>query len=119
MRSEEGLARAKALLGARLGERVALDDLAAVAGLSKFHLLRRFRAVTGMTPGAYRRHLRIEGAKQALRRGESPSQVALAFGFVDQSHFTRAFRSETGQTPARFARGAAGAGTRRDREATP
>lgn len=105
MRREDGLARAKALLGDRLGEKLRLDELAAAAGLSKYHLLRRFRAATGMTPGAYRRHLRIEAAKQALRRGESPSQVALAFGFVDQSHFTRIFRSETGVTPARFARG--------------
>jgi AraC-like DNA-binding protein len=107
MMQEEGLARAKALLGDRLGEKVRLDELAAAAGLSKFHLLRRFRAMTGMTPGAYRRHLRIEAAKQALRQGESPSQVALAFGFVDQSHFTRAFRTQTGVTPARFARGGA------------
>jgi transcriptional regulator GlxA family with amidase domain len=101
---DEGVLRAQAVLAARLGEKVGLDELAAAAGLGKFQLLRRFRAVTGMTPGTYRRRLRIEGAKLALARGESPSQVALAFGFVDQSHFTRAFRLQTGETPGRFAR---------------
>lgn len=109
MRRVDGVERALGVLRMRYVERVALDELAAVAGMSKFHFLRRFRAMTGLTPGQYQRRLRIEAAKQALRAGESPSQVALAFGFVDQSHFTRAFRSSTGLTPARFARSTGGA----------
>lgn len=96
--------RVRALLAARVADKLSLAELAAEAGLSKFHLLRRFRAVTGYTPRQYQRHLRIERAKEALARGESPSQVAFACGFVDQSHFTRAFRKATGQTPARYAK---------------
>lgn len=96
--------RVRALLTARVSEKVLLSELAAEAGLSKFHLLRRFQAATGYTPRQYQRHLRIERAKEALGRGEPPSQVAFACGFVDQSHFTRTFRAATGVTPARYAR---------------
>jgi AraC family transcriptional regulator, chemosensory pili system protein ChpD len=95
--------RVRALLAERFADKVHLDELARVAGISKFHLLRQFRAATGLTPQQYQRHLRIEKAKLALDRGESASEVAFACGFVDQSHFTRAFRACTGVTPGRYA----------------
>jgi AraC-like DNA-binding protein len=96
--------RARALLDARVADRVGLDDLARDTGVSKFHLLRQFRRAFGMTPGQYQRHLRIEAAKRALSRGDSPSEVAFACGYVDQSHLTRAFRKSTGVTPGQYAR---------------
>jgi AraC-like DNA-binding protein len=83
--------------------RVTLDQLAAEAGLSKFHLLRLFKARTGFTPWQYQAYLRVEEAKRLLRAGEPPSQVADACGFVDQSHFTRMFKAMLGMTPGVYA----------------
>lgn len=85
--------------------RVTLDQLSAEAKLSKFHLLRLFKAATGFTPWQYQAQLRIEAAKRLLRAGEPPSQVADACGFVDQSHFTRMFKNLLGITPAVYANG--------------
>lgn len=97
------VSRVRAHLHAHALTRVTLDQLAAETGLSKFHLLRLFKARTGFTPWQYQAYLRIEAAKRLLRAGEPPSQVADACGFVDQSHFTRMFRAMLGMTPAVYA----------------
>ncbi len=92
------------LLRERWSDRISLADLAAFAGLSRFELVRRFRAQTGLTPFAYRTNLRIAHARTMLARGEPPAEVALACGFADQAHLTRMFRRAVGVTPALYAR---------------
>jgi AraC-like DNA-binding protein len=93
-----------AVLRERWNDRVSLADLASVAGLSRFELVRRFRAQTGLTPLAYRTNLRVARARTMLACGEPPAQVAAACGFSDQAHLTRTFRRAVGVTPARYAR---------------
>jgi len=80
-----------------------LDDLAATAGLSKYHFLRVFREETGLTPHAYLLNVRIRRASQKLAAGQAPAQVALACGFCDQSHLTRRFKRTYGVTPGQYA----------------
>jgi AraC-like DNA-binding protein len=82
---------------------VRLADLSAVAGLSRFELVRRFRAQTGLTPHAFQTNLRIARARELLTAGEPPAGVAAACGFADQPHLTRTFKRAVGVTPARFA----------------
>jgi AraC-like DNA-binding protein len=70
---------------------MALDRLAEVAELSKFHFLRQFNHVVGMTPGAYLRTLRMCKAARLLRSSETPIlDVAAAVGFADHPSFSRA-----------------------------
>ena len=76
--------------------------LAAAVGFSKFHLLRTFKAATGLTPWRYQVQLRLASARALLRDGVPASQVAVICGFFDQSHFTRLFRASFGITPAAF-----------------
>jgi AraC-like DNA-binding protein len=85
-------------------DRVSLADLSTVAGLSRFELVRRFRADTGMPPHAFQIDLRIGRARRMLAAGEAPAAVAASCGFADQAHLTRTFRRSVGVTPARFAR---------------
>jgi len=97
------LARALALAEARLHEDVSLSDLAAAAGLSRFHFARAFRAATGQTPHAHLRRLRCDRAKTLMvSGGMTLSEIALACGFAHQAHFTTAFRQVTGTTPGRW-----------------
>lgn len=74
-----------------------------VSGLSKFHLLRVFKAQTGLTPWQFQTQMRIDLARRLLTAGEPAGQVAVACGFVDQSHMTRRFRQLVGLTPAAYA----------------
>ncbi|WP_187275336.1 AraC family transcriptional regulator [Methylobacterium sp. WL6] len=76
--------------------------VAAQAGLSREGFTRRFSRHHGMPPHAYRRMLRLNNARQMLRTGTPPAQVAAATDFADQSHFGRSFRHAFGTTPSRY-----------------
>ena len=86
-------------------EDVSLDDLAAMAGLSPFHLVRTFRAATGLPPHAWLDQLRVRHARRLLREGMPIAQVAATAGFADQSHLTRRFKRLVGVTPGQYAAG--------------
>jgi AraC-like DNA-binding protein len=96
--------RARAYLQEHFKESVTLNELAAVSGLSRFHLLRSFARRFGLPPHGYQVRLRVERALRLLRSGMPPSLVASAVGFADQSHLTRHLRHVMGLTPARYAR---------------
>lgn len=82
---------------------VTLDDLADVAGLSKYHFLRQFSQVVGMTPGAYLRTLKLCHAARKLRTTDMPIlDVALSVGFADHPSFSRAFARHMGMTPSEY-----------------
>ena len=83
-----------------LGDDLALDDIAAVAGLSRFHLVRAFGAVTGRSVMRYVRARRLSEAARGLARG-APDILALALdaGYGSHEAFTRAFRDQFGDTP--------------------
>ncbi|MDC0672255.1 helix-turn-helix transcriptional regulator [Nannocystis radixulma] len=89
-------------LDAHLAASVTLDQLAAVAGVSKEHVVRSFTADVGLAPHSYQINARVEQAKQSLLTGSAISDVALALGFHDQSHFARHFRRIVGIPPGRF-----------------
>lgn len=86
----------------RLAERITLDELAAVAGLSPFHFQRQFKRAYHATPQQMLMALRLFEAKRRLAAGEAPAQVAAATGLADQAHLTRAFAQRYGVTPARY-----------------
>ena len=89
-------------LHAHLAERLTLEQLAAVAGLSPYHFLRRFRAQYHVTPQQMLMALRLYEAKRLLATGLPPAQVAAAAGLTDQSHLNRCFVRRYGVTPARY-----------------
>ena len=88
-----------------LDQPITLTELAAAAGVSRFHFSRLFRQSTGFSPIAYVERLRLARAQDLLKLGKLPIvEVALAVGFCDQSAFTRRFHRHLGTTPAAFAR---------------
>ena len=89
-------------LRAHLAERITLDELAAVAGLSPFHFLRQFKRAHHATPQQMLMAWRLFEAKRLLAASEAPAQVAAAVGLADQAHLTRAFANRYGVTPARY-----------------
>jgi AraC-like DNA-binding protein len=96
--------RVTEFLHERLGQTVRLAQLAEVAGMGPFALIRCFRRAVGVPPYAYLELLRVERAKELLRCGTAITEVAYATGFSDQSHLTRHFRRVVGVPPGRYAR---------------
>lgn len=82
-----------------------LAELAAQAGLSKFHFQRLFKSAVGVSPSRYHINLRMNEARRMLRETKmSVIDVALEVGYSDPSHFARLFRRETGLSPSDYRR---------------
>ncbi len=101
------VARARAMLDARLTETTDLEALAAHARLDKFRLCRAFREQVGLPPHAYVTHRRVALAQGFLADGMSQTEVAARVGFYDQSLLHRHFKRILGFTPGAFARATA------------
>jgi AraC family transcriptional regulator len=83
-----------------LGDPLTLDEIADIAGVSRFHLVRAFTAATGLPVMRYVRARRLSEAARALAKG-APDILNLALEADYGSHeaFTRAFRDHFGVTP--------------------
>jgi AraC-like DNA-binding protein len=82
-------------------------DLAAaarVAGASRFHFLREFRRAFGATPHEHLTSVRMERAKQGLRRGVSVTEVCFDVGFASLGSFSALFRRHVGVAPSAYQR---------------
>lgn len=91
-------------LHAHLAEPVALTDLAALAGVSTYRVVRQFQQATGMPPHAYLTQLRVRRARELLAASLPVAAAAVASGFYDQAHLTRHFKRIVGVPPGQFAR---------------
>jgi len=89
-----------------IGKPISVDEMAAVAGLSRFHFSRLFTASQGMGPGAFLTDLRM---RQALRLIQSEmltiKEISEVCGFRDPSYFCRVFRETFDTSPERFRKG--------------
>ncbi|TDE02198.1 AraC family transcriptional regulator [Jiangella asiatica] len=92
---------------------VALDELAAVVGMSKYRMVRACTVQFGAAPHALHLQLRLDLARDLIRRGVPLADVAVATGFHDQPHLGRTFARAYGQTPAQYRAAWSGAGDTR------
>ncbi|WP_175155181.1 AraC family transcriptional regulator [Achromobacter mucicolens] len=86
---------------------LSLADLAGVAGLSRYQVLRAFTRATGLTPHAYQTQRRLLLVRRLIRQGLALADAAALGGFADQSHMTRTFARAYGVSPRRYALAAA------------
>ncbi|MBV9180222.1 MAG: helix-turn-helix transcriptional regulator [Acidobacteria bacterium] len=99
--------RVKDCLESRYTENLTLEELARIANLSPFHLIRVFRKEVGLPPHAYQTRLRLNHAKALLAQAATIREAALNAGFFDQSHFTHHFRKVFGYPPGVHLKGLA------------
>ena len=84
----------------RLGEGLMLSEIARHAGLSERQLQRLFRRAFGMTIQQFIIRSRIQAAIYELTHSQRTiAEIALMFGFSDQSAFTNQFRAVAGLPP--------------------
>lgn len=85
-----------------LSEKIELEKIAAAAFMSRFHYIRIFKLVYGLTPREYLKDLRINKARQLLRRGMSVTQVCFDVGYESIPTFSSAFKRGTGYSPKTY-----------------
>lgn len=82
---------------------VTLDELALVACLSKFHLIRTFKAVFGKTPYQYHLDLKVCRINNLLSSNtaiESLNKIAADFGFTEYSVFYKHYIKKFQKKPS-------------------
>ncbi|MCA1495419.1 AraC family transcriptional regulator [Bradyrhizobium sp. NBAIM14] len=92
--------RALWYIESHLAEPMTLDEIAAISGVSRFHIVRAFAAAVGLPVMRYVRARRLTEAARSLAKG-APDILSLALEADYGSHeaFTRAFRDQFGATP--------------------
>jgi AraC family transcriptional regulator len=95
------------LVRRRLAGPLGLDELAAAAGVSRFHFLRLFKNSLGITPHRFVLEQRVAAARRLLEETQLPlTDVAAATGFSSQSHLCTAMRRQLGLSPGQWRRSA-------------
>jgi AraC family transcriptional regulator len=101
------LKKVQAYIGNHLFEKITLDDLSALAGLSTYHFARLFKATTGLAPYQYIQKLRMEQSQRLLLETDLPViQIGLEVGIENPSHFSSFFKQYTGLTPTAYRKAA-------------
>ncbi len=82
-------------------ERITVDTLAQMSGMSKYHFIREFKRITHYTPVMYVNIVRIEMARRLIgTKNLSIGEISERCGFENVSYFTKTFKKYTGITPS-------------------
>lgn len=81
---------------------IQLEKLAQVAMLSKFHLLRTYKQIYGVTPYKQVLQLRLNRAKELMQHDYGLEEIAFMLGFSDRRSFTKAFKKRFQMPPSDY-----------------
>jgi len=105
---DDRIERARRYLDAHADERVTLQQLGRVAGLSPFHLQRTFQRRFGLTPKAYASARRTERFKRSLKNGGDVTSAIYEAGYGSSSRAYENAGERLGMTPSAYRRGGLG-----------
>lgn len=98
--SDRRLARVIELVTVHFADPLTLEQLAAEAGISKYHFTRVFRQKVGMTPYRFVKETRLAAAREMLVTTDlAVAEIATHCGFTAASHFATAFSQRYGMSP--------------------
>ena len=100
--ADSRLARAVAAIHQRPEHPWSLEELAAVAGMSRARFAIHFREVAGITPFDYLADWRIGIAQTMLKRGVPLKMVAPSVGYASSTALTRVFCQRVGMSPTQW-----------------
>lgn len=85
-----------------IAESISLEQLADAVHMSKYHFLRKFKLLTGMTAHSFVLNKRLIRACEMLQAGENITKVYQNTGFGDYSVFLRNFKAAFGVAPGKY-----------------
>lgn len=87
------LTDARDFIHAHFDQKLQIDELAAVACLSKYHFLRSFKSLFNCSPYQYALQLKLNAAKELLAQDYSYNQISVQVGFSDPKNLRKALRN--------------------------
>ncbi|MEK0315545.1 helix-turn-helix domain-containing protein [Cohnella sp. 56] len=105
-RTELALEAARLELERRYADELTIDELAGIAGLSRYHFMRLFKERYGRGVIDYRTELRLRAAKRLMREPGGPAlgEIVYRVGYKNESYFSSLFKKQTGVAPAVYQR---------------
>lgn len=91
-------------INSNLESRLTLEDISRHVKMSKYHLCREFKVLTGKTVFEFINTVRCTEAKRKIREGVSVSEAAFTVGFESLSYFTKKFKETIGKLPSEYKR---------------
>lgn len=90
-------------IDSHIGMNITLDELAAIASMSRSYYSRLFRMLNGMSPWDYLLTKRVELAQRyLLQTNDSMLEIASRCGFNSSANFNHCFKRVTGRTPTQY-----------------
>ena len=96
--------QAKYFIDKNFDQAIDLDTICKEACISKFHLIRSFKKLYGVTPYQHLTFLRIKKARELLQANLSITAVCYHLGFDSPTSFSGLFKKIVGKTPVEFQR---------------
>ena len=81
-------------------EKLTLEEIADVCGITKYHLAREFKRYTGQTVVTHVNVLRCRKAEVCLSEGMTVTEAAVESGFDSISYFSRTYKKLMGNSPS-------------------
>lgn len=86
-------------------EELSVEELSEMIGLSRVHLYRKIKKLTGMSVSEFVRSLKLRLSLELIKNsGKSISEIAYEVGFSSPSYFTKSFKEQFGVSPSEFAK---------------
>jgi DNA-binding response OmpR family regulator/signal transduction histidine kinase len=80
-----------------------VEQMAEEMNLSRTQLLRKIKALTGLSPNDFIKDIRLKRAAEMIsKKVDSITQIGYTVGFNDQSYFTKCFKKHFGITPSDY-----------------
>jgi AraC family L-rhamnose operon transcriptional activator RhaR/AraC family L-rhamnose operon regulatory protein RhaS len=90
---------------AKLFEEATIDEVADHVHCCRAKLFEVFKEFVGMSPNDYWQRIRVEAARDMLRKTDlSVTEIAIRCGYSTSQYFSTVFRKYTGTTPTQFRR---------------
>jgi len=82
---------------------IGVDDIAAVACVSRTQLAKKTKELFGITPVAFLREVRLQHAvKILMNSNKTVNEIAYESGFSDPKYFSKCFKQKFGLTPSDY-----------------
>lgn len=96
------IVQAKLFIDKNYSKKIDLNNISSEAFFSKFHFIRLFKSIYGRSPHQYLKYVRIEKAKELLKKDAPVSEACYLVGFDSIGSFSTLFSKMEGMSPSTY-----------------